>query len=145
MNARVLSEAAGAKTFVVVFSAGETVTDTLLAFARTHQIEAASFTGIRALESVTLGYFESGLNIDVRGTRRCMVLRRPQSGRSTRCAEPCSVTRLAERTSSGEPCVFVGHDVEVANNAILGGLNREYTRLRLKVALPSRPFANSQM
>jgi predicted DNA-binding protein with PD1-like motif len=58
MNARLLGESDGAKTFVVVFSAGDTVTDNLLAFARTHKIEAASFSGIGALESVTLGYFE---------------------------------------------------------------------------------------
>jgi uncharacterized protein len=58
MNARLLSESDGAKTFVVVFSTGDTVTENLLAFARTHTINAASFNGIGALESVTLGYFE---------------------------------------------------------------------------------------
>jgi predicted DNA-binding protein with PD1-like motif len=58
MNARTLSDAGGTQTFVLVFSTGDEVTKGLLEFARTHAIEAASFSGIGAFQNVTLGYFE---------------------------------------------------------------------------------------
>ena len=58
MHARTLDSSAGTTSFVLVFDTGDDVTGELLAFARTHAIEAASFTGIGAFQSVTLGYFE---------------------------------------------------------------------------------------
>jgi hypothetical protein len=58
MNARRLGAAGGIDSFVLVFDTGDEVTKELLAFAREHAIEAASFTGIGAFQSVTLGYFE---------------------------------------------------------------------------------------
>jgi len=58
MNARKLSDAGGSQTFVIVFDTGDEVTKGLLEFARTHAIDAASFTGIGAFQRVTLGYFE---------------------------------------------------------------------------------------
>jgi predicted DNA-binding protein with PD1-like motif len=58
MNARRLDGAAGTRTFVLVFSTGEHVSEPLLAFARTHDVAAASLTGIGAFERATLGYFD---------------------------------------------------------------------------------------
>src|SRR5213593_2049892 len=58
MNARRLGDAGGSQTFVLVFDTGDEVTKGLLEFARTHAIDAASFTGIGAFQRVTLGYFE---------------------------------------------------------------------------------------
>jgi uncharacterized protein len=58
VNARKLADTDGTQTFALVFSTGEAVTQPLLTFAREHEIEAASFSGIGAFERVTLGYFE---------------------------------------------------------------------------------------
>ena len=58
MNARLLSEIGGQRTFAVVFATGDDVMPGLLAFARKHRISAGSFTAIGAFERVTLGYFE---------------------------------------------------------------------------------------
>ena len=58
MNARELSHAGGAKTFVLVLNTGDEVTKELLAFSSSRGVAAASFTGIGAFQRVTLGYFE---------------------------------------------------------------------------------------
>ncbi len=58
MNARRISAAGGTQSFVLVFDTGDEVTKELLAFAREHALDAASFSGIGAFQSVTLGYFE---------------------------------------------------------------------------------------
>jgi hypothetical protein len=58
MNARQISTANGTDSFVLVFDTGDEVTKELLAFAREHTIDAASFSGIGAFQNVTLGYFE---------------------------------------------------------------------------------------
>lgn len=58
MNARLLHETAGQRTFAIVFASGDEVTAGLQTFAETHRISAASFTAIGAFERVTLGYFE---------------------------------------------------------------------------------------
>jgi predicted DNA-binding protein with PD1-like motif len=58
VNARELSHAGGAKTFVLVLDTGDEVTKELLAFSSSRGIAAASFTGIGAFQRVTLGYFE---------------------------------------------------------------------------------------
>jgi len=58
VNARELSHAGGAKTFVLVLNTGDEVTKELLAFSSSRGIAAASFTGIGAFQRVTLGYFE---------------------------------------------------------------------------------------
>lgn len=58
MKPRLLAQpAGGGRTFVVVFSHGETVMEPLLDFLRSESITAARLSGIGALESVTLGYF----------------------------------------------------------------------------------------
>ena len=58
MNARRLDASSGTRTFVLVFSTGEQVTAPILEFARAHDVDAASLTGIGAFERATLGYFE---------------------------------------------------------------------------------------
>ena len=58
MNARRISAAGGTQSFVLVFDTGDDVMKELLAFAREHALDAASFSGIGAFQSVTLGYFE---------------------------------------------------------------------------------------
>ena len=47
----------GRRTFVVVFDPGEELAAGLLVFAREHALTGASFTGIGALERVTLGFW----------------------------------------------------------------------------------------
>ena len=58
MKAKRLSQSGGTQTFVLVFSSGDDATKGLLEFAGANAIDAASFTGIGAFESVTLGYFD---------------------------------------------------------------------------------------
>jgi predicted DNA-binding protein with PD1-like motif len=58
MNARTLADAGGTHTFVLVFNTGDEVTKELLAFSRSHRLDAASFNGIGAFQDVTLGYFD---------------------------------------------------------------------------------------
>ena len=49
---------AGGRLFVLVFETGDEVTETLLAFARERQAEAAWIQGIGAFSRATLGYFD---------------------------------------------------------------------------------------
>jgi predicted DNA-binding protein with PD1-like motif len=58
MNSKLLSDRDGARTFVVVFEHGDTVMEPLLEFLKAESVQAARLTGIGALQSVTLGYFD---------------------------------------------------------------------------------------
>ena len=58
MKSRLLTQAGGSKTFVIVFDTGDDVTSGLLEFAKANGIDAASLSGIGAFERVTLGYFD---------------------------------------------------------------------------------------
>ena len=58
MKGQQLDSRAGARTFVIVFDAGDDAPKGLLDYARAKGIETASFTGIGAFERVTLGYFD---------------------------------------------------------------------------------------
>jgi uncharacterized protein len=58
MNTRLLSEAHGVRTFAVVFDTDDDVLEELLAWARSQRLSSASFTGIGAFRSVTLGFFD---------------------------------------------------------------------------------------
>lgn len=58
MNTRLLSDAHGIRTFVLVFDTDDDVLEELLACARQHSLSAASFNGIGAFRSVTLGFFD---------------------------------------------------------------------------------------
>jgi uncharacterized protein len=58
MKTRLLSKPGMPRTFVVVFDAGDSVIDGLLAFGTQHELAAASFTAIGAFARVTLGYFD---------------------------------------------------------------------------------------
>ena len=57
MKSKLLSDTNGAKTFVLVFEHGETVMEPLLGFLKQEDVTAARLSGIGALESVTIGYF----------------------------------------------------------------------------------------
>lgn len=46
------------RVFVIVFETGDEAMSGLLAFAKEHRIEAAQFTAIGALSSVTFGFFD---------------------------------------------------------------------------------------
>ncbi|MGH6899648.1 MAG: PPC domain-containing DNA-binding protein [Geminicoccaceae bacterium] len=46
------------RTFAVVFDKGDEVLDSLLAFAREHELSAAELTGLGALSGAVLGYFD---------------------------------------------------------------------------------------
>ncbi len=48
----------GIRTFAVVFDTGEEVAEGLLEFARAHDVSAAHFTAIGALQEATLGFFD---------------------------------------------------------------------------------------
>jgi predicted DNA-binding protein with PD1-like motif len=48
----------GERCFAVVLDSDEEAVEKLLEFAKTHDISAASFTGLGALSRVTLGFFE---------------------------------------------------------------------------------------
>src|SRR5579884_3921358 len=57
MKTKLLDRHAGGRTYVLVFSHRETVMEPLLSFLRDNRISGARLTGIGALQSVTLGYF----------------------------------------------------------------------------------------
>lgn len=58
MNSRLLDDQRGARTFVLVFVHGDSVMGPLLEFLKAHGVGAARLSGIGALESVTVGYFD---------------------------------------------------------------------------------------
>jgi predicted DNA-binding protein with PD1-like motif len=58
MNARLLHEVDGLKTWLLVFEQGDEALRTLEAFARDHALSGSHFTGIGAFERATLGYFD---------------------------------------------------------------------------------------
>jgi predicted DNA-binding protein with PD1-like motif len=58
MKSKLLYEHGGNRTFVIVFERGESVMEPLVGFLKTHSVSAARLTGIGALESITLGYFD---------------------------------------------------------------------------------------
>jgi uncharacterized protein len=58
MRSRLLDDNEGRATYALVFDTGDEVNETLMEFAREHQMSSAHFTGIGALTDVVLGYFE---------------------------------------------------------------------------------------
>ncbi len=56
MKAKLINEL-GEKTYAIVFSTGDEVTEGLLTFARQNKVQASHFTAVGALSDVTLGYF----------------------------------------------------------------------------------------
>jgi predicted DNA-binding protein with PD1-like motif len=58
MKTRLLSNAAGVRTFAVVFDSGDDVMQGLQTFSTQEDLTAASFTAIGAFRRVTLGYFD---------------------------------------------------------------------------------------
>lgn len=58
MQSRLLNDTHGIRTFVLVFDTGDEVLTGLRACAREHRLTSASFTGIGAFRTVTLGYFD---------------------------------------------------------------------------------------
>jgi predicted DNA-binding protein with PD1-like motif len=58
MRSRRLDDTGGLTTYALIFDPGDEVNETLLAFAREHNVDSAHFTGIGALTDVELGYFE---------------------------------------------------------------------------------------
>ena len=60
MRSQPLSGADG-RTFALVFERGEEVADGLLRFAREHELRAARFTALGALQNVVLGYWDPAI------------------------------------------------------------------------------------
>ena len=58
MKSKLIHEANGQKTYVLIFVTGDEVASGLNSFAAAHKVTAASFTAIGALEDVDLGYFD---------------------------------------------------------------------------------------
>lgn len=58
MRVKELEDQGGRRTHALVFAAGEDILEPLLDFARRHDLQSAYFTGIGALQDVTLGYWE---------------------------------------------------------------------------------------
>jgi predicted DNA-binding protein with PD1-like motif len=58
MNAKLLHEENGSKTFILVFDKGDEVRTGLLEFANTNRFADAHLTAIGALSEVTLGFFD---------------------------------------------------------------------------------------
>lgn len=58
MKAKLLAEAAGQKTFALVFNTGDEVMKSLLDYAREKRLTGCHFTAIGAFESAVLGYFD---------------------------------------------------------------------------------------
>jgi predicted DNA-binding protein with PD1-like motif len=58
MQSKLLHQAAGQKTFALIFATGDEIMSTLEKFAKDQQLEGSHFTAIGALEEATLGYFD---------------------------------------------------------------------------------------
>src|SRR5581483_1780400 len=58
MKSKVIAEADGRRTFVLVFDLGDEAMDGLRSFARAHDLSAAQLTGIGAFSNLVLGYFD---------------------------------------------------------------------------------------
>ncbi len=58
MNARVLHEANGAQTWVLIFDTGDEFPHPLVSFAHDNAIDAAHFTAIGAFSDVSLGWYD---------------------------------------------------------------------------------------
>jgi uncharacterized protein len=58
MNAKLLHEDNGLKTFILVFDKGDEVRKGLLEFANTNRFADAHFTAIGAFSEVTVGFFD---------------------------------------------------------------------------------------
>ena len=58
MKAKPLSETGSEKTSVLVFSTGDEVMKTLLAYAKEKRLAGCHFTAIGAFENAVLGYFD---------------------------------------------------------------------------------------
>ncbi len=79
MNVRQLRAVEGQKRLVIVFSSGEEMVRGLTALARDEKLFAAHFTGIGALRSAILGYFD--------------VTRREYRGSASMSRSSCSPSR----------------------------------------------------
>ena len=60
MRAKLVSENAGERTFVLILDAGEEAFAAITAFARRTRLDAASLTAIGAFERATVGWFDLG-------------------------------------------------------------------------------------
>jgi predicted DNA-binding protein with PD1-like motif len=58
MKSRLLHEAGGLASFVLVLETGDEAVEELTRFARARRLSAAQLTGIGAFSDVTLGYFD---------------------------------------------------------------------------------------
>ncbi|QEH38012.1 hypothetical protein OJF2_66080 [Aquisphaera giovannonii] len=58
MKSKLIHEAQGERTFVLIFNTGDQVMPNLLSFAKERRLSAARFTAIGAFRDVTLGYFD---------------------------------------------------------------------------------------
>lgn len=58
MKSKLIHDHDGARTFALIFETGDEVMSNLVAFARGHGLNAASFQAIGAFQDVTLGYFD---------------------------------------------------------------------------------------
>jgi predicted DNA-binding protein with PD1-like motif len=60
MHAKLVSENAGQRTFVLILDAGEEAFAAITAFARQKEFSAASLTALGAFERATVGWFDLG-------------------------------------------------------------------------------------
>jgi uncharacterized protein len=61
MQSKLVAEAGGRRTFVLVFEPGEEAFSTITRFAADNHITAASLTGLDAFARATVGWFEPHL------------------------------------------------------------------------------------
>jgi predicted DNA-binding protein with PD1-like motif len=58
MQAKLLHEQQGEKTFALVFDTGDEVVSGLLGFAKKHHLDSSHFTALGAFSDVVMGYFD---------------------------------------------------------------------------------------
>lgn len=126
MRAKELSGETGRRQWAVVFDEGEEVSAGLLALAGQMQLRAAHFTGIGALRSAILGWFDCETN----------------AYREIPVAEQSEVLTLLGNVSThdGNPKVHAHLVVGKRNGEALGGhLIKAYVRPTLEVVLTESP------
>ncbi len=128
MNAKLLIEANGQKTFVLIFDAGDEVIKTLQSFAREKKLAGSHFTAIGAFQEATLGYYDLSKKDYKKNPVREQV-------------EVLSLVGDIALAESGEPQVHAHVVLGRADSTTLGGhLLDAIVRPTLEVTLTESPI-----
>lgn len=127
MKSRLLAEAGGQRTFVIVLESGEEAFKTVTAFAAREHISGASLTALGAFERATVGWFDLGK----KSYRKIAV--------QEQCEALCLIGDIAQG-DHGEPSLHAHAVLGLADGSTRGGhLLEGFVRPTLEVTLVESP------